>query len=265
VQFGYDHESSADDDFEEPDGMFAINPETAREYSDGRFSGFPDPMTSGIYEVIETMTSAPEFSTSPLPDETRRGSGDSPRSDDSWGSREAPGLEHDEPEGEPAKESREYGALINAALRSEYADERESLKEEITSFVALHPEHTEQLDTRNWDRLDKDVQAAASEIWTEAANVVARAVTELNQRREFLNALQNWTDPTREASAEDRKRQWQFWTAMKNLVSDVVIQLAKEALIEMLFPGSHIVVPPSGLVDAIFTACTLLEIADEAD
>ncbi|WP_030334633.1 hypothetical protein [Micromonospora parva] len=270
LRFEYDHESSADDGFEEPDGISAIIPEGGSEDVDICFGDPilpPTPATFGIYEVIEPMTFVPE-STSASPDETR-GFGDSPRSDEFLESLEAPGLEHLEPVGEPAEEWREYGELINAALRSKYADEQESLKEEITSFVALHPEHTEQLDTRSWDRLDKDVQAAARDIWTEAANLVAKAVTELNQRREFLDALQNWTDPTREASAGDGNRQRQFWAAMKNLTQDLArdlaIQLAKEALIEMLFPGAHVVLPPSGLVDAILTACTVLEIADEAD
>ena len=167
-----------------------------------------------------------------------------------------------------AGESPEYGALVNAALGSMHDDERESLKTKITSFVALHPEHVEELDTRNWDRLDDDVKAAASAIWNEAAAIVGKAVTEQQHLREYQEDLRAWwRDPHREtASEEDVRMRHPFlarvWDAMKELARHILEEAVQAAVIEMLFPGAHLIIPPTNLVAALFTAGDLGDIPD---
>ncbi|WP_432833048.1 hypothetical protein [Dactylosporangium sp. CA-092794] len=165
-----------------------------------------------------------------------------------------------------ASEPLEYGMLVNAALGSMHDDERDSLKRKIASFVALHPDHTEQLDTRNWDRLDDDVKAAASAIWNEAAAIVGKAVTEqhLDEYREDLVVWRR--DPFREtASEEDVRIRYPFlawaWDAMKELARHFLEEAVQATVIEMLFPGAHLIIPPMNLVAALFTAGDLADVA----
>jgi hypothetical protein len=148
------------------------------------------------------------------------------------------------------------------------------LKQELAAFARLHPEDVDRLNTRKWDELDDDVKTTAIAIWKKAAEVVARAATELNQRREFSAALATWhNDPTRKVSSEAEVRRVnplvaQVWDAMKELAKDVLgdamIEIAQAMLIEMLLPGAHLITPPDGLLAAIFTAGAFGELANGA-
>jgi hypothetical protein len=166
-----------------------------------------------------------------------------------------------------AAERPEYGTLVNAALGSMHDHERESLKKKIASFVALHPEHTEQLDTRNWDRLDDDTKGAASAIWNQAAAMVGRAVTEQHLREYREDLLDWWHDPDRETASEEYARMQhpclaRVWDAMKELTRHLLEEAVQAAVIEMLFPGAHLIIPPTNLVAALFTAGDLEDLAD---
>jgi hypothetical protein len=108
-------------------------------------------------------------------------------------------------------------------------------------------------------------QEAAQEIWTRAATIVAQSVTVENQRRALRDGLLQWvnTDLQPEQGRDDAsrtRRRLVDW--FRDFLKEILKALAKEALLELLLPGAHLVLPPTGFVDAIFAACKLLEIAD---
>jgi hypothetical protein len=184
----------------------------------------------------------------------------------------APGDDQEGPVGNrPDEGATDTSPFLDAALRIAQPAERKSLRQNLTNFGKLHPEDIQKLNTRNWDRIDGDVKAAASAIWKDAADIVARAVTKQNHRREFLEALATWRDDsTREALSEEAVQRrhplvTRFWDEMKELAEhvlrDVVTEVAQAALIEMLFPGAHLIVPPTNLVAALLTAAELGELA----
>jgi len=160
--------------------------------------------------------------------------------------------------------------LIGAALRIANTAEGKSLAQNLAAFGKLHPGHVDKLDTRNWDRLDDDVKATASAIWEEAANVVARAVTERNLLLAYRDGLIEWRrDRNRKAASEDEVRKqhaivaW-VWDTMKELATHVLEEAVQAAVIELLFPGAHLILPPTNLVAALFTAGGLEDLADGA-
>jgi hypothetical protein len=114
-------------------------------------------------------------------------------------------------------------------------------------------------------------QEAAQEILTVAADIVARAITEQSHRTEFLEALANWdVDLNRAAPSPDELSEWHrditqvLKTLAKfgrDLTPEVIAKIGEEMLIEMLFPGVHLIIPPTDLVGAVFTAMALLKLA----
>ena len=113
---------------------------------------------------------------------------------------------------------------------------------------------------------DRAKKKAAPGIREDIADIVARAVTEEHQRRALLDALANFRDDQTLPALEPPERQEQHPCIpdLLDVVQDVLEALGKEALIEVLLPGAHILLPPTDFVDSVFTAATLLEIADPA-
>jgi hypothetical protein len=69
--------------------------------------------------------------------------------------------------------------------------------------------------------------------------------------------------PERQTDTASKRRRWLVdW--FFDMLREILKALAEEALVELLLPGAHFIVPPTGLVDAIFAACKLLEIAEAA-
>jgi len=117
------------------------------------------------------------------------------------------------------------------------------------------------------NRVESRRQQAAQDIWTRAVTIVVPSVTLDNQQQALREGLLQWLtndiQPAGRTGEASRKQPWIVgW--FFDLLREVVIALAKEALIELLMPGFHLIIPPTGLVDAIFAACRMLEIADAA-
>jgi hypothetical protein len=113
-------------------------------------------------------------------------------------------------------------------------------------------------------------EEAAEGIWTRAATVVAREVTGERARRELRNGLELWIWhglPQGAVPEERRAMVERFLNAAQGLVTatlndlaaDVLAELTRGALVERVVPGIRVALPPTGLVDAIFTACELLQ------
>ena len=109
-------------------------------------------------------------------------------------------------------------------------------------------------------------QRTAQEIWTRAATIVARSVTLENERQALREGLLQWLNndvqPERQTDEAPKQRWLVDW--FLDMLGEILKALVKEALVELLLPGAHLIVPPTGLVDAIFTACKLLEITEAA-
>ncbi|AVT40195.1 hypothetical protein C6W10_31325 [Plantactinospora sp. BB1] len=128
------------------------------------------------------------------------------------------------------------------------------------------------------DRLEafgdlKDEQArreASQEIFTVAANIVGRAITEQSHQTELLNALANSNlDLNRTAPSPEDMDEWhrditqtlKQLTKISDLPSEVLAKIGEEMVIEFLFPRAHVIIPPTDPVGAVFTAMTLLKMA----
>jgi hypothetical protein len=172
---------------------------------------------------------------------------------------------------EPAEKT----PLREAAPRTAMPAEHESLKRGIEDVGKLIDDSGPFADADAKEAAARAIwkNAITRKLWKDGADDIARTITAANQARAYRAGLYDWLDDrlidrTRSTPDEVRERRplaAQFLDAMaelvKDLAGDVPMEVAKEMLIEMLFPGIHLVFPPTGLVDAILTACTLLEIA----
>jgi hypothetical protein len=179
---------------------------------------------------------------------------------DAPGPEEDPKKPHtDRPSMRPG-DRRETSPLLEAAIRisKRRPGERQLLKERLAGFERLRGEEAK--------------REAAQEIWTLAADIVARAVTAETHRTEIADALSTWAPGSDQAaSSPDAIGEWhrditQFIRELVKYVKDVPLELlakiGEEMLLGMLFPGSHLIVPPTDLVEAIFTALTLWKMTE---
>jgi hypothetical protein len=119
-----------------------------------------------------------------------------------------------------------------------------------------------------FDKLDDTAkEKAAREIRKDLADIIARAVTEVHQRTALLDALSNFRNDQTLAASEPSEIQEQHPLAAQllDIVEDVLAELGEEMLIEALLPGAHVLLPPTDFVDSLFTAVTMLEIAEIED
>jgi hypothetical protein len=109
----------------------------------------------------------------------------------------------------------------------------------------------------------KDVQ----DIQEDLADIVARAVTEDNHRKAFLDALINFRNDQALTDSEpaDIEQKHPLAAELLDVAQDILVELGKEMLIEAVLPGVHILLPPTDFVDSLFTAVEILEIAEEDD
>jgi hypothetical protein len=114
---------------------------------------------------------------------------------------------------------------------------------------------------------DRERDAAAREFWTRVATVVARRITDKNHRLatrdglyEFVGDWYTGHVPSNREEQERRTLAVSFLNLLRQQGIEVLKELAMEALIELIFPGAHFVLPPTGFVSAIFSACDLLAI-----
>jgi hypothetical protein len=99
------------------------------------------------------------------------------------------------------------------------------------------------------------------EMWMDLAHIVGQAATETNQRREFDDAVASWRiDPNLTVTPEPELR---VRHRLILLLRDVAAEVGRLMLIEALAPGSYVLLPPTDLAGAIFTALTLQQISGE--
>lgn len=118
-----------------------------------------------------------------------------------------------------------------------------------------------------FDKLDDAAKKeAAQDIREDLANIVARAVTEEHHRRELIDALANFRDDRTVAASEPSEIQEQhpLVAQLLDVVEDMLVELGKEMLIEVLLPGAHILLPPTSFVESVFTAVAMFEIGGPA-
>jgi hypothetical protein len=151
---------------------------------------------------------------------------------------------------QPAKPTTEALPLRDAALMLvKDTHEGRALADKLDAFDTLD---------------DRAKQKVAPGIRKDIADIVARAVTEEHQRSALLNALANFRNDHTLPASEPSQRQEQHpcIAELHDVVQDMLEALGKELLIEVLVPGGHILLPPTDFVDSVFTALTMLEIAD---
>jgi len=114
---------------------------------------------------------------------------------------------------------------------------------------------------------ERERDAAAREFWTRVATVVARRITDENHRLAIRQGLYEYigswyTDqaPSTRQEKERRVLGVSFLNLLRQQGIEVLKELAMYSLIELIFPGIHFVLPPTGFVSAIFSACDLLAI-----
>ncbi|MEU4565391.1 hypothetical protein [Micromonospora sp. NPDC023956] len=117
-----------------------------------------------------------------------------------------------------------------------------------------------------FDQLDETAkQKAARDIREDIADIVALAVTEEHHRTEMLDALVNYrSDPGITASdPSETQDQHPLVAGILDIAQDILEELGKEALIEVLLPGAHIIIPPNDFIDSLFAAAQMLKIAED--
>jgi len=114
---------------------------------------------------------------------------------------------------------------------------------------------------------ERERDAAAREFWTRVATVVARKITDENDRLairqglyEFIADWYTGHVPSNREEKERRTLAVSFLNLLRQQGIEVLKELAMQALIELILPGAHFVLPPTGFVSAIFSACDLLAI-----
>jgi hypothetical protein len=119
-----------------------------------------------------------------------------------------------------------------------------------------------------FDALDDAAKKkAALDIQEDLADIVARAVTEDNYRKAFLDALISFRNDQTLTDSEPAEIEQKHPLAAEllDVAQDILVELGKEMLIEAVLPGVHILLPPTDFVDSLFTAVELLEIVEEND
>jgi hypothetical protein len=114
----------------------------------------------------------------------------------------------------------------------------------------------------DFDNLDDEAKKrAVPKIVEDLANIVARAITETNQRREFEEALLTWKNPTL-ATCEPPARRERILAKLRDIAKEVLAELGKEMFFKAVFgvPG---LLPPNSFVEAVFSALTLWEITED--
>ena len=110
-------------------------------------------------------------------------------------------------------------------------------------------------------------EAAAREIWTRAAAIVAQSVTLDNQRRALreglLTLVGNDFRPELGTQSESASRR-QLTAWFMGVFTEILKALPKDVVVELLLPGSAVFVPSSSFIDAIVTACDLLTFPEAA-
>ncbi|MCX4390139.1 hypothetical protein OG777_24910 [Micromonospora peucetia] len=106
---------------------------------------------------------------------------------------------------------------------------------------------------------------SAQDIRKDIADIVARAVTEEHHRTEMLDALIAFRNQPGVAESDPAEIQDQhpLVAGLLDVAQDIITELGKEALIETLLPGAHLILPPNDFVESLFTAVELLEIAED--
>ncbi|MEJ3747798.1 hypothetical protein WEI85_31455 [Actinomycetes bacterium KLBMP 9797] len=153
-------------------------------------------------------------------------------------------------------------SLLDVAQEHMSRDDREFIREQLKKFV------------RSKDQEKR--QEAARKIRIRAATVIANAIasdiTERNRWRAyrqdpyaFLRDSPSDQAPTDQApTGPEEKEPRTFAERLVDAMEELIAVVVKEVLIELAMPGAHIILPPTGLFDAIFTAGALLEAADHA-
>ncbi|MEW2476586.1 hypothetical protein AB0875_22635 [Micromonospora gifhornensis] len=117
-----------------------------------------------------------------------------------------------------------------------------------------------------FDELDETAKKkAAQDIREDIAGIVARAVTEEHHRTQMLDALVTFRNNPRFAASDPAEIADQHPVVAQTLdiAQDILVELGKEMLIEALFPGAHLLVPPHDFVDSLCTAVEMLEVAED--
>ncbi|MFC6019987.1 hypothetical protein ACFP2T_27800 [Plantactinospora solaniradicis] len=106
---------------------------------------------------------------------------------------------------------------------------------------------------------------AAQDIREDIAGIVACAITEEHHRTEMLDALVNFRNDPSVATSDPSEMQDQhpLVAGVLDIAQDILAELGKEALIEALLPGAHLLLPPNDFVKSLFTAVEMLEIAED--
>ncbi|MEU6024195.1 hypothetical protein ACGFIK_14415 [Micromonospora sp. NPDC048871] len=117
-----------------------------------------------------------------------------------------------------------------------------------------------------FDELDEPAKKkAAQDIREDIADIVARAITEEHHRTLMLDALVTFRNdpnlsPSDPAEIADRHP---VVAQTLDIAQDILVELGKEMLIEALFPGAHLLLPPHDFVESLFTAVEMLEVAED--
>ncbi|GLH98810.1 hypothetical protein [Phytohabitans aurantiacus] len=147
-------------------------------------------------------------------------------------------------------------SILDAAREHMRGDDREFIKEQFEKLVASADE--------------KDRQDAAKRIRirvaTVLANTIASDITERNRWRAYREDPYAFLPDslTDQDPAGGKKERRTFADRFVAAMEELIAVLVKEALIELAMPGVHLIMPPTGLFDAILTAGALLEAADHA-
>ncbi|MEH1101882.1 hypothetical protein [Micromonospora sp. CPCC 205561] len=117
-----------------------------------------------------------------------------------------------------------------------------------------------------FDELDETAKKkAARDIRGDIADIVARAVTEEHHRTQMMDALINYRNDSSAAAPDpaEIRDQHPLVAGALDIAQEILVELGKEALIEALLPGAHLLLPPDDFVESLFTAAEMIEIAED--
>ncbi|MBN1173643.1 MAG: hypothetical protein JXA67_15845 [Micromonosporaceae bacterium] len=155
-----------------------------------------------------------------------------------------------------AEHRREVNQLVTAARGPAHAAQRDAIKQRI----------------RGLGRLDTEARmTAAQDIRASAISMLDDVLQTQGRRDAYREAFSGWTNDPERGTIGDRQQLHQhhplvarFLDALDDLLVDILVEVAKEMLFEMLLPGIHIIIPPTDFVGSVFTALTMMKIADGA-
>lgn len=110
-------------------------------------------------------------------------------------------------------------------------------------------------------------EAAAREVFTRVASIVAQSVTLPNQRqalRDGLLVLVNndfRPEPVTDVESAVRRKLVDWFMGV---TTEILKSLAVDTILALLLPGGYLFVPPSSFVQAILTVCDLLNYVEAA-